>query len=47
MTHRMKGFNAIVPAEKIQIFDERELELLVGGIHVIDVQDWKINTRYI
>lgn len=26
-------------------FDERELELIIGGISAIDVQDWKTNTR--
>lgn len=26
-------------------FDERELELIIGGLQAIDVQDWKANTR--
>lgn len=26
-------------------FDERELELIIGGLQAIDVQDWKSNTR--
>ena len=28
----MKGFNELVPQELINAFDERELELLIGGI---------------
>ena len=46
MSAMIKGFNAVVPTENVAIFDAKELELLVGGIHVIDVHDWKINTRY-
>lgn len=26
-------------------FDERELELIIGGLQAIDVQDWKAHTR--
>ena len=26
-------------------FDERELELVIGGLGTIDIQDWKQNTR--
>jgi E3 ubiquitin-protein ligase NEDD4 len=28
------------------VFDERELELLIGGIAEIDVDDWKKHTDY-
>lgn len=28
------------------MFDERELELLIGGIADIDVDDWKKHTDY-
>ena len=28
------------------MFDERELELLIGGIADIDVEDWKKHTDY-
>jgi E3 ubiquitin-protein ligase NEDD4 len=28
------------------VFDERELELLIGGIADIDVDDWKKHTDY-
>ena len=29
----------------MQAFDERELELVIGGLGKIDLQDWKTNTR--
>jgi len=28
----MEGFNELIPQELINVFDERELELLIGGI---------------
>lgn len=42
----LEGFNDIVPLTHIKIFDEHELELLIGGIGMIDVKDWKMNTVY-
>ena len=36
----------MIPAELITVFDERELELLIGGIADIDVDDWKKHTDY-
>lgn len=30
----------------MNVFDERELELLIGGISEIDMDDWKKNTEY-
>ncbi|KAI8060438.1 E3 ubiquitin-protein ligase RSP5 [Gongronella butleri] len=41
-----KGFNELIPQELINVFDERELELLIGGIAEIDVDDWKKHTDY-
>lgn len=41
-----KGFYAIVPLDKLRIFDEHELELLIGGIADIDVTDWRKHTKY-
>lgn len=41
-----QGFHELVPPELITVFDERELELLIGGIADIDVDDWKKNTEY-
>ena len=40
------GFNELIPAELVNVFDERELELLIGGIADIDVDDWKKHTDY-
>ncbi|KAM3583603.1 hypothetical protein VKS41_004508 [Umbelopsis sp. WA50703] len=42
----MEGFNQLIPQELINVFDERELELLIGGIAEIDVEDWKKHTDY-
>ena len=42
----MSGFNELIPQELINVFDERELELLIGGISEIDVDDWKKHTDY-
>ncbi|OBZ85832.1 putative E3 ubiquitin-protein ligase hulA [Choanephora cucurbitarum] len=41
-----EGFNQLIPQDLINVFDERELELLIGGIAEIDVDDWKKNTDY-
>jgi E3 ubiquitin-protein ligase NEDD4 len=40
------GFHDLIPEELIGVFDERELELLIGGIADIDVEDWKKHTDY-
>jgi E3 ubiquitin-protein ligase NEDD4 len=42
----MDGFNELVPEDLVNVFDERELELLIGGIAEIDVEDWKKHTDY-
>ena len=42
----MDGFNELIPEDLITVFDERELELLIGGISEIDVEDWKKHTDY-
>ena len=41
-----EGFNQLIPQDLINVFDERELELLMGGIAEIDVDDWKKHTDY-
>ncbi|KAI8052802.1 E3 ubiquitin-protein ligase RSP5 [Syncephalis plumigaleata] len=41
-----EGFNQLIPQELITVFDERELELLIGGLAEIDVDDWKKHTDY-
>ncbi|KAG5209782.1 E3 ubiquitin-protein ligase [Trichophyton interdigitale] len=40
------GFNELIPAELVNVFDERELELLIGGIADIHIDDWKKHTDY-
>lgn len=40
------GFNELIPRELVNVFDERELELLIGGLAEIDVEDWKKHTDY-
>lgn len=40
------GFNELIPQELINVFDERELELLIGGIGEVDVDDWVRHTDY-
>lgn len=42
----LSGFNELIPQELVNVFDERELELLIGGISEIDVDDWKKHTDY-
>lgn len=42
----MSGFNELIPQELINVFDERELELLIGGMSEIDVDDWQKHTDY-
>lgn len=42
----MSGFNELIPQELINVFDERELELLIGGMSEIDVDDWAKHTDY-
>ncbi|XP_042242160.1 E3 ubiquitin-protein ligase SMURF1-like isoform X5 [Homarus americanus] len=40
-----KGFTEVVPQQLLKPFDERELELIIGGLGKIDIEDWKSNTR--
>lgn len=39
------GFCELIPNQFLRPFDERELELVIGGISSIDVVDWKTHTR--
>jgi E3 ubiquitin-protein ligase NEDD4 len=41
-----EGFHDLIPQDLVNVFDERELELLIGGIAEIDVDDWKKHTDY-
>ncbi|KAL4074493.1 hypothetical protein V8B97DRAFT_2005434 [Scleroderma yunnanense] len=40
------GFSELIPQDLITVFDERELELLIGGMSEIDVDDWCKHTDY-
>ncbi|ESN93979.1 hypothetical protein HELRODRAFT_115219 [Helobdella robusta] len=40
-----KGLNELVPQQLLKPFDEREIELMIGGLGRIDVEDWRKNTR--
>lgn len=40
------GLLEMLPQELLSVFDEKELELLIGGIAEIDVDDWQKNTLY-
>lgn len=40
-----KGFTELIPPALMRPFDERELELVIGGISSIDIADWRSNTR--
>lgn len=40
-----KGFCELVPQHLLASFDEKELELVIGGLGQIDLLDWKANVR--
>ncbi|KAG6812564.1 hypothetical protein H0H92_002216 [Tricholoma furcatifolium] len=42
----MEGLLELIPADLIGVFDERELELLIGGMTEIDMDDWTKFTDY-
>ncbi|TFY62825.1 hypothetical protein EVJ58_g3620 [Rhodofomes roseus] len=42
----MSGFSELIPQDLVNVFDERELELLIGGMSEIDVDDWSKFTDY-
>jgi E3 ubiquitin-protein ligase NEDD4 len=42
----LEGFKELVSSELIDVFDERELELLIGGMSEIDTDDWISYTDY-
>lgn len=41
------GLNEVIPQDLLNVFDERELELLIGGMADIDIDDWKKHTDYV
>ncbi|KAG5651658.1 hypothetical protein H0H81_007938 [Sphagnurus paluster] len=42
----MAGLLELIPEDLIGVFDERELELLIGGMSEIDMDDWTKFTDY-
>ena len=40
------GFNEVIPGSLLQVFNERELELIICGIPSIDVDDWQTHSKY-
>ena len=42
----MGGLFSAVPKDLIKIFDNRELELLISGLQVVDIDDLRENTTY-
>eukprot|EP00939_MAST-03C_sp_MAST-3C-sp1_P001612 g1612.t1 len=42
----LRGFYAVVPESFLCVFDPQELELMLCGMPVIDVEDWRRNTDY-
>ena len=42
----IRGINTIFPVDYLKIFTSDQLGLLINGTPFIDVDDWRINTRY-
>ncbi|KAJ3792824.1 hypothetical protein GGU11DRAFT_692905 [Lentinula aff. detonsa] len=42
----MEGLLELIPLDLVSVFDERELELLIGGMSEIDMDDWTKFTDY-
>jgi len=45
-TELLLGFYDVIPESLLTIFDFQELELLMCGVPVIDIDDWMANTNY-
>jgi len=44
----MKGFHELIPSELIgDLFDDKELELLISGLPTINLSDLRANTEYV
>ncbi|KAL9184141.1 hypothetical protein ACHAXT_002227 [Thalassiosira profunda] len=46
LTELLLGFYDVIPEPLLTIFDFQELELLMCGVPVIDIDDWMENTTY-
>lgn len=42
----LEGFYEVIPRDLISIFNEQELELMISGMPVIDLEDLRNNTEY-
>eukprot|EP00051_Salpingoeca_urceolata_P010307 m.125724 g.125724 ORF g.125724 m.125724 type:complete len:665 (+) comp16658_c1_seq1:1298-3292(+) len=42
----LRGFGEVLPLHLLQVFDERELELLLIGLADFDAEEWQRNTVY-
>ena len=45
LAFHLQGFYELIPQHLLKPFDERELELVIGGLGKIDINDWKKHTR--
>lgn len=39
-------FTKVLDANLVNLFDARELELVISGTADIDIEDWRKNTEY-
>eukprot|EP00934_Nitzschia_sp_Nitz4_P004456 Nitzschia sp. Nitz4//scaffold265_size26576//8993//11333//NITZ4_008247-RA/size26576-augustus-gene-0.21-mRNA-1//-1//CDS//3329544837//4446//frame0 len=46
ITELLLGFFDVVPEPALTVFDPSELELILNGVPVIDIDDWEKNTIY-
>jgi E3 ubiquitin-protein ligase NEDD4 len=46
LTELLLGFFDVIPEPLLTVFDFQELELLMCGLPVIDLEDWKEHTEY-
>eukprot|EP00047_Mylnosiga_fluctuans_P011248 m.20207 g.20207 ORF g.20207 m.20207 type:complete len:987 (-) comp3512_c0_seq1:74-3034(-) len=46
MNSFLKGFGEILPLDALQLFDEKELELLMIGLTEFNVDEWETNSIY-
>jgi len=42
----LEGFYKVIPLENMQILNPNEVEMLLYGVPIINLQDWKSNTIY-
>eukprot|EP00633_Aureoumbra_lagunensis_P010062 CAMPEP_0197314796 /NCGR_PEP_ID=MMETSP0891-20130614/35278_1 /TAXON_ID=44058 ORGANISM="Aureoumbra lagunensis, Strain CCMP1510" /NCGR_SAMPLE_ID=MMETSP0891 /ASSEMBLY_ACC=CAM_ASM_000534 /LENGTH=693 /DNA_ID=CAMNT_0042803413 /DNA_START=42 /DNA_END=2123 /DNA_ORIENTATION=+ len=43
----LRGFDEIIDRSILSVFDYQELQLLIGGVADMDINDWKRHTRYL